>query len=99
MLLEDGLQKISSRFDVFETIRGRGLLIGCVVSDPWKGRAREFLQAAQEAGLMLLIAGGDVVRLAPSLIIPEADIAEGLERMESAVAGLCAAEQKAASVS
>jgi len=99
MLLEDGLQKISSRFDVFETIRGRGLLIGCVVSESWKGRAREFLQAAQDAGLMLLIAGGDVVRLAPSLIIPEADITEGLERMESAVAGLCAAEQKAASVS
>ena len=91
--------RISSRFDVFETIRGRGLLIGCVVSESWKGRAREFLQAAQDAGLMLLIAGGDVVRLAPSLIIPEADITEGLERMESAVAGLCAAEQKAASVS
>jgi acetylornithine/N-succinyldiaminopimelate aminotransferase len=70
-----------------------------VVSESWKGRAREFLQAAQDAGLMLLIAGGDVVRLAPSLIIPEADITEGLERMESAVAGLCAAEQKAASVS
>jgi acetylornithine/succinyldiaminopimelate/putrescine aminotransferase len=37
------------------------------------------------------------VRLAPSLIIPQADIAEGLERLETAIAELCAAEQKAAS--
>jgi len=96
-MLVEGLEKISSRFDVFRTIRGRGLLIGCVVSDPWSGRASKFLQAAQNAGVMLLIAGADVVRLAPSLIIPQADITEGLQRLETAIAELCAAEQKAAS--
>jgi acetylornithine/N-succinyldiaminopimelate aminotransferase len=43
------------------------------------------------------VAGGDVLRLAPSLIIPETDIKEGLQRLEGAVATLCAEENKAAS--
>ena len=91
------LQAISDRFDVFQAIRGNGLLIGCVVSQNWSGRAREFLLASQDAGVLTLVAGGDVLRLAPSLIIPEADITEGLERLEGAVANLCAVENKAAS--
>ena len=37
---------------------------------------------------MILVAGADVVRLAPSLIIPDQDIEEGLERFEKAVATL-----------
>ena len=96
-MLVKGLQAISDRFDVFQTIRGNGLLIGCVVSQSWSGRAREFLLASQDAGVLTLVAGGDVLRLAPSLIIPEADITEGLERLEGAVASLCAVENKAAS--
>jgi len=82
---------------VFQAIRGQGLLIGCVVTDTWSGRAREFLLASQDAGVLTLVAGSDVLRLAPSLIIPEADIKEGLERLEGAVATLCAEENKAAS--
>ena len=96
-MLVKGLQKISDRFEVFQAIRGQGLLIGCVVTHNWSGRAREFLLASQDAGVLTLIAGSDVLRLAPSLIIPEADIKEGLERLEGAVATLCAAENKAAS--
>lgn len=37
---------------------------------------------------MVLQAGPDVVRLAPSLIIDEADIDEGLDRFERAIATL-----------
>jgi len=55
------------------------------------------LLASQDAGVLTLVAGSDVLRLAPSLIIPEADIKEGLERLEGAVATLCAKENKAAS--
>ena len=82
---------------MFQAIRGKGLLIGCVVAQNWSGRAREFLLASQDAGVLTLVAGGDVLRLAPSLIIPETDIKEGLERLEGAVATLCADENKAAS--
>jgi len=37
---------------------------------------------------MILQAGPDVVRFAPSLVIDEADIDEGLDRFERAVAHL-----------
>ena len=37
---------------------------------------------------MVLQAGPDVVRLAPSLVIADADIDEGLDRLERAVAKL-----------
>ena len=68
--------------------RGRGLLIGCVLSDARKGKAGAFWAAAEKEALMVLQAGPDVVRLAPSLIIDEADIDEGLDRFERAIATL-----------
>jgi acetylornithine/N-succinyldiaminopimelate aminotransferase len=34
---------------------------------------------------MALVAGPDVVRFAPSLVITDADIAEGMQRFEQAV--------------
>jgi acetylornithine/succinyldiaminopimelate/putrescine aminotransferase len=43
------------------------------------------MQAAGDAGLLVLMAGPDVVRLAPSLIISLDEILEGLARLESAL--------------
>lgn len=37
---------------------------------------------------MALVAGADVVRFTPSLVIPNEDIAEGLARFEKAVAAV-----------
>ncbi|MCF7202838.1 aspartate aminotransferase family protein [Pseudomonas oligotrophica] len=82
------LEQIGERYGVFRLVRGRGLLIGCVLSDAWKGKAGAFCAAAEKQALMILQAGPDVVRLAPSLIIDEADIDEGLDRLERAVAAL-----------
>jgi acetylornithine/N-succinyldiaminopimelate aminotransferase len=42
--------------------------------------------AAIDNGLMVLVAGANVLRFAPSLIIPEEDIAEGMARLEKAIA-------------
>ncbi|WP_426153825.1 aspartate aminotransferase family protein [Pseudomonas sp. DC3000-4b1] len=82
------LRAIGERYGVFNQVRGMGLLIGCVLSDPWKGKAKEFFNAAERQDLMILQAGPDVVRFAPSLVIDEADIDEGLDRFERAVAQL-----------
>jgi succinylornithine aminotransferase len=82
------LQQIGERYGVFTEVRGLGLLIGCVLSEPWKGKAKEFFNAAERHDLMILQAGPDVVRFAPSLVIENADIDEGLDRFERAVAHL-----------
>jgi succinylornithine transaminase family protein len=86
----EGLNEISRKYGVFSEIRGDGLLIGCQLADKWKGRGKDFVKMAEKHGLLLLIAGPDVMRLAPSLLISAADIAEGLTRFSAAVAELIA---------
>jgi len=80
------LQQIGEQYGVFSQVRGMGLLIGCVLSDAYKGRAKDFFVSAEQHDLMILQAGPDVVRFAPSLVVEDADIDEGLERFERAVA-------------
>ncbi|SEJ42093.1 aspartate aminotransferase family protein [Pseudomonas sp. NFR16] len=82
------LEKIGEQYGVFSQVRGMGLLIGCVLTDAWKGKAKDFFNAAEHEGVMILQAGPDVVRFAPSLVIDDADITEGLDRFERAVAKL-----------
>lgn len=76
------LAQMAEQYGVFNEIRGLGLLIGCVLSDGWRGRAKEILNVAAGQGLILLQAGPDVLRFAPSLIVSEADRVEGLARFE-----------------
>ncbi|WP_272941158.1 aspartate aminotransferase family protein [Idiomarina sp. A28L] len=87
----DALQKINDKYHVFEEVRGQGLLLGAALNEKYKGKARDFLVAGAEAGVMVLVAGMDVIRFTPSLVIPEADIAEGMARFEEAVAKVVAA--------
>ena len=82
----EGLNAINAKYNVFKEIRGKGLLIGAVLNDDYQGRAKEFLVAAMAEGVMTLVAGASIVRFAPSLVIPNEDIAEGLARFEKAVA-------------
>jgi acetylornithine/N-succinyldiaminopimelate aminotransferase len=89
-LFRDGLAAINAKYNVFSEVRGKGLLIGAVLNEQYGGRSREFLLASVAEGLMSLMAGANVVRFAPSLVIPEADIAEGLLRFERAVAKVVA---------
>ena len=79
------LQQIDARFDLFSDIRGMGLLIGAELKPQHHGRARDFLYAAAEAGVMVLNAGPDVMRFVPSLVIDDSDIDEGMARFAQAV--------------
>lgn len=88
--LRKGMMDIGERYGIFSEVRGAGLLLGCVLTEKWQGKARDFLNAGLDEGVMVLVAGGNVVRLAPSLIIPDQDIEEALERFERAVAKLTA---------
>lgn len=80
------LDRINALYPVFSTVRGKGMLLGAALTEAYKGKARDFLLAAAAEGLLVLMAGYDVVRFAPSLIIPDADILEGMQRFERAVA-------------
>ena len=79
------LGKLANQYDVFTQVRGKGLLLGLVLSEPWKGKSKDIVNAAQAEGLLILQAGPDVLRLAPALIIADADIQDGMTRFENAL--------------
>jgi succinylornithine transaminase family protein len=76
---------------VFDHVRGKGLMVGIVLNEAWKGRAKEIGKAAEANGLLVLIAGPDVVRLLPALVISDAQIDEGIARLRKAVDAVLAA--------
>lgn len=85
------LEALGQQYGLFDQVRGLGLLLGCVLNDAWKGKAKQVLDAAAAEGVMVLQAGPDVVRFAPSLVVEPADIEEGLARFERALNKLTAA--------
>jgi len=84
------LNEINDEYGVFSEIRGKGLLIGAALNQDYQGQAKAILLAAMDEGLMTLIAGLNVVRFAPSLIIPEDDIRAGMVLFKKAVAKIVA---------
>jgi succinylornithine aminotransferase len=84
-LFKARLEQIGQKYGIFTQVRGMGLLLGCVLSDAFKGKAKDVFNAAEKENLMILQAGPDVVRFAPSLVVEDADITEGLDRFERAV--------------
>ena len=88
-LFMEGLRKINaagSPTAVFSDIRGEGVWLGCELIEKYRGRAMEFVRAGHDAGLLLLVAGPDVIRIAPALTVGLDDIIEGLGRFEQAIA-------------
>lgn len=85
VIFKQRLQQLGERYGVFAQVRGTGLLLGAVLTDAWQGRAGEFVAAAEKANVLVLMAGPNVVRFAPSLIVELADIDEGLLRFEQAL--------------
>lgn len=83
---DERLNAINEKYQVFDEIRGRGLLIGCALNEQWRGKARDFLLASVAQGLMVLVAGPDVIRMAPPLIITDEQIDQAMDLFDKAVA-------------
>lgn len=87
-LIVDKLNALNAKYDVFSAVRGMGLLIGAELASHLRSKAKALTNLAAEEGLIALIAGPDVLRFAPALNIPLADIDEAFVRLERAVARL-----------
>ncbi|WP_454659179.1 acetylornithine transaminase [Bosea beijingensis] len=76
--LRAGLEMLTVCYpDVFAEVRGGGLLVGLRCVPP----AEIVASAARANGLLLVLAGDNVVRLLPPLIISDAELEEGLARL------------------
>ncbi len=76
--------------DLFESVRGQGLMIGIKMKTP----SADFIAAARANGLVVLPAGDNVVRLLPPLTLSEDEAREGMELLNKTASQLDA--QKAA---
>ncbi|WP_174875089.1 aspartate aminotransferase family protein [Vogesella oryzae] len=90
-LIKAGLERINAKYGIFKEVRGMGLLMGAELQGEFVNKAKDIVNAAAKHGLLVLVAGTNVLRIVPSLIIAEADIQEGLNRLEAAIAELVAA--------
>ena len=79
------LTTLNEKWQLFSEIRGMGLLIGAVLQPQYASKAAAILQAAAAEGVMVLVAGGGVIRFAPSLIITADDIQAGMQRFAAAI--------------
>ncbi len=80
------LQAINAEHHIFTEIRGAGLLIGAELVESWHGKAANLVTAARDQGVIVLLAGPNVMRFAPSLIISDEDIDAGMTRFAKGVA-------------
>jgi acetylornithine/N-succinyldiaminopimelate aminotransferase len=74
-LLSEGAALVSA-------VRGSGLLLGAVLDRPL---AREVEAAARECGLLINAVRPDVIRIAPPLVLTDAELAMALDRFGQAV--------------
>ena len=88
--LREGLAAINADLGLFSEVRGRGLMLGAVLTPDYAGKASAMLDHAAEHGLLLLQAGPDVLRFVPALNISDAEIADGLARLRVALAAFVA---------
>lgn len=91
--LREKLRELGEKYSLFELVRGKGLLVGAVLNQQYKGKAGALMAAAERADLLVLVAGPDVVRFAPSLVIEQVDLDEGLARFERAIKEFVAQQQ------
>ena len=84
-LLRQGLESLVARHpQVFEAVRGEGLMLGLKC----RPAPADVVKAGYEAGVLTVAAADNVLRLLPALNIPDADIAEALTRLDQAASQL-----------
>jgi acetylornithine/N-succinyldiaminopimelate aminotransferase len=83
--LRAGLAAINAEMGLFKEIRGRGLMIGAELTPEHAGKSGDISELARKAGVLVLVAGPNVMRFLPPLVITHAEMAEGLKRFKAAL--------------
>ena len=90
--LRAGLDRLFARHEWIGEVRGMGLMQAMELvesretKEPSPKKAAALLQAAKEEGLLIGTGGmyGQVIRMAPQMLMSEAEIADGLDRLSRA---------------
>src|SRR5690606_33875977 len=87
--LRQRLEALAAEYEWIGEVRGRGLMLGLELVENAKSRAPSprhaaaFLEASREEGVLVGLGGlyGNVVRIGPSMLITEAEVAEARDRL------------------
>lgn len=83
--LVDALHALNESLHCFSEVRGRGLMLGAELTPQWHGKSGDISEAARKAGVLVLVAGPNVIRFLPPLSITEAELVLGIERFGAAL--------------
>ena len=75
---------VAAHPDTYDSVRGQGLMLGLKCRKP----NTDLVAAARDAGLLLVPAADNVLRLLPALNIPDEDLAEAVDRLDRAATAL-----------
>lgn len=84
-MFKEALAQINNQYAIFSDIRGDGLLLGAELKEQYQGQAIAIMNQAAQHGLLILVAGANVLRFTPALNIPEDDIHAGMKKLSQAI--------------
>ena len=84
-LIRQHLQTINDEFSIFKEVRGAGLLLGAVLNEQYQDQAKVFFLEAAKQGLLILVAGANVLRFVPALNISDDLIEQAMLKLKQAV--------------
>lgn len=83
--LREQLANMNKELDIFADVRGRGLMIGAELKADLAGQANAIADAARKEGVLVLVAGPNVLRFVPPLTITQSELETGLNRLRNAL--------------
>lgn len=91
--LRGALEQLIPNYDqLFEEVRGLGLMLGLKLKDP--AVSRDFVAHCRDHhGLLLVAAGDNVVRVLPPLVIEDAHVSECVQKLSEAAQSYAPASQ------
>ena len=79
------LAELNQKHGMFTEIRGRGLMIRAELTADYAGKSNAISDKARECGVLVLVAGPNVLRFVPPLTITTEEMTDGLARLDTAL--------------
>lgn len=83
--LRAALEGMNAEFGLFKEVRGRGLMIGAELVAAHHGKANDLSDLIRKHGVLALVAGPNVLRFVPPLVITDAELDTAMTRMKAAL--------------
>ena len=87
--LRNWLEELNLELGFLQEVRGRGLMLAGVLREELAGKAGELMEAARQAGVLILVAGPGVLRFVPPLTLTDEELQVACDRLGPALREWC----------